>query len=166
MLVRCLAPPSLSGDCRPRLSLSSVPQRCNTNSTPAGLPRRRPRTGFSWKPRGRASSACDRSRLESAKFAFGRRRLLFGGWDDRVYRELSPPSRLLLRKRVPPLSVQRLNSRGGPNQVARFKALGRHCATCWNLPSQPETCKHARTGSIGYCLVNSPPPRKMAPTIR
>jgi len=141
MLVRCFAPPSLSGDCRPRLLLPSVPERCNTESTRTGPRRCGSRIGFSWKLHSRAPRGRDKNRLAPAEFAFGRRRLLLGGWDDCVYCELSPPSRLLLRKRVSPLSLQRLNDSRADNQVARFKALGRHCATYWSLPLQPETCK-------------------------
>ena len=34
----------------------------------------------------------------------------YTGWPDRIYCELSPPPRLLLRKRLPPLSVQRIST--------------------------------------------------------
>ena len=108
MLVRCLAPPSLSVDCRSRLFLSSVPERCNTNSTPAGLRRWELRTGLNWRCCDRASSGGDRNRPGPARFAFGRRRLLFGRRNDRVHGKLSPPSRVLLRKPLPSLSVPRL----------------------------------------------------------
>ena len=89
MLVRCLTSPSLSFNCRSRLFLPSVLERCNTSGNPSGT---------SW---GRY-----KDRHGPAEFAFGRRRLLFGGWNDRIYCELSPPPRLLLRKCMPPLSVQ------------------------------------------------------------
>src|ERR1700730_3487883 len=86
------------------------PERCNTSSTPSGLSHWGTLTGFILGQRGRASSGRYKNRLGPAEFAFGRRRLLFGGWDDRIHCELSPPPRLLLRKRLPPLSVQRLTT--------------------------------------------------------
>ena len=112
MLVRGVTPSSLNSDRRPRLFLPSMPERCD--STPAKLLRWETLTGFILRQRRRTS--CDRykTRLGLTEFAFGRRRLLFRAWNDRVYSALSPPPRLLLRKRLPPLSVQRLTTGPGP----------------------------------------------------
>ena len=127
--MRCHAPPTVKRDCRSRLFLSQVLEQCDTESE------------FALQSGWRAPPRRDNQASGAAEVAGGRRRLLFRGWDDCLYRELSPASRLLLRERVPALSLQIISTRREKIQVARFKALGRHCASYWNLSSQPETLK-------------------------